>query len=153
MAIVSEPNPAPEGAAGYHGAVSQYKRRLIERTGSKLSNGLYAPPTPAAVAALESADLVPLQFSRSKADYVIATARLIVDGKLDLDALRAMSATRAERSLLAIRGLGPWSVNYLMMRALKGSSGPLARQSCANTFRFLSALQIHCSELRFPSIP
>jgi AraC family transcriptional regulator of adaptative response / DNA-3-methyladenine glycosylase II len=29
-----------------------------------------------------------------------------------------MSATRAERTLLDIRGLGPWSVNYLMMRAL-----------------------------------
>ena len=32
MAIVSEPNPAPEGAAGYHGAVSEFKRRLIERS-------------------------------------------------------------------------------------------------------------------------
>jgi AraC family transcriptional regulator of adaptative response / DNA-3-methyladenine glycosylase II len=29
-----------------------------------------------------------------------------------------MSATRAVRTLLAIHGLGPWSVNYLMMRAL-----------------------------------
>ena len=29
-----------------------------------------------------------------------------------------MSATRAERTLLAVHGLGPWSVNYLMMRSL-----------------------------------
>jgi AraC family transcriptional regulator, regulatory protein of adaptative response / DNA-3-methyladenine glycosylase II len=94
------------------------KRRLIERAGAKLENGLFAPPLPAAVAALEPADLIPLQFSRSKADYVIATARLVAEGKLDLDALRTMSATRVERTLLAIRGLGPWSVNYLMMRAL-----------------------------------
>lgn len=94
------------------------KRRLIERTGERLHNGLFAPPTPAAVAALEPADLIPLQFSRQKADYVVATSRLVADGKLDLDALRTMSATRAERTLLAIRGLGPWSVNYLMMRAL-----------------------------------
>lgn len=94
------------------------KRRLIERTGTLLHGGLYAPPTPAAVAALEPSDLLSLQFSRQKADYVITTARLIRDGKLDLDALRIMSATRAERTLLAIRGLGPWSVNYLMMRAL-----------------------------------
>ncbi len=94
------------------------KRRLIERAGKPLADGLSAPPTPAAVAALEPADLLPLQFSRQKADYVIQTARLIVDGKLDLAALRDMSATRAERTLLAVRGLGPWSVNYLMMRAL-----------------------------------
>ena len=94
------------------------KRRLIERTGVKLANGLFAPPMPAAVAALEPAELIPLQFSRQKADYVIATSRLIAEGKLDLAALRTMSATRAERTLLDIRGLGPWSVNYLMMRAL-----------------------------------
>lgn len=94
------------------------KRRLIERAGVPLADGLYAPPTPAAVAALETADLLPLQFSRQKADYVIQTARLVAEGKLDLAALRLMSATRAERTLLAVRGLGPWSVNYLMMRSL-----------------------------------
>ena len=44
--------------------------------------------------------------------------KLIVEGKLDLAALPTMSATRAERTLLAVRGLGPWSVNYLMMRSL-----------------------------------
>jgi AraC family transcriptional regulator of adaptative response / DNA-3-methyladenine glycosylase II len=94
------------------------KRRLIERAGTALADGLYAPPTPAAVAALEPGDLLAIQFSRQKADYVISTARLITEGKLDLTALATMSATRAERTLLAVRGLGPWSVNYLMMRAL-----------------------------------
>ncbi|MCX6956410.1 MAG: helix-turn-helix domain-containing protein, partial [Verrucomicrobia bacterium] len=94
------------------------KRRLIERAGTRHAEGLYAPPTPAAVAALEPADLLPLQFSRQKADYVIQTARLVASGQLDLAALRTMSATRAERTLLEVRGLGPWSVNYLMMRAL-----------------------------------
>jgi AraC family transcriptional regulator of adaptative response / DNA-3-methyladenine glycosylase II len=94
------------------------KRRLIERIGVKLKNGLYAPPTPATVAAVESRELAPLQFSRSKAEYLIGTARRIVEGHLDLDALRTMSATRTERTLLDIRGFGPWSVNYVMMRAL-----------------------------------
>jgi AraC family transcriptional regulator of adaptative response / DNA-3-methyladenine glycosylase II len=94
------------------------KRRLIERTGTPLADGLMAPPTPAAVAALEPTELLPLQFSRQKADYLIATARLIAEGQLDVESLREMSATRAERTLLEIRGLGPWSVNYLMMRSL-----------------------------------
>jgi AraC family transcriptional regulator, regulatory protein of adaptative response / DNA-3-methyladenine glycosylase II len=96
----------------------QLRRRLIERTSTPFAENLYAPPTPADVAALSYEDLKPLQFSRSKATYVIDTARLITGGQLDLDALRTMSATRAERTLLAIRGLGPWSVNYLMMRSL-----------------------------------
>lgn len=94
------------------------KRRLTECAGVQLSDGRYAPPTPAAVARLEPADLLPLQFSRQKADYVVSIARLVAAGTLDLAALKSMSATRAERTLLAIRGLGPWSVNYLMMRAL-----------------------------------
>ena len=94
------------------------KRRLIECTSELYADGLYAPPTPEAVAALEPAELLTLQYSRQKADYVISTAPLIVAGKLNLSALRTMSATRVERTLLAIRGLGPWSVNYLMMRSL-----------------------------------
>lgn len=94
------------------------RRRLIERVGTPLAGGLYPPPTVQAAAQLEPADLLPLQFSRQKADYIITTARLIATGQLDLEGLRTMSATRAERTLLAIRGLGPWSVNYLMMRSL-----------------------------------
>jgi AraC family transcriptional regulator of adaptative response / DNA-3-methyladenine glycosylase II len=94
------------------------KRRLIERAGVPLTDGLYAPPTPAAVARLSTSDLLALQFSRQKADYVITTSRLVAEGKLDLATLRTLSATRAERTLLAVRGLGPWSVNYLMMRSL-----------------------------------
>jgi AraC family transcriptional regulator of adaptative response / DNA-3-methyladenine glycosylase II len=94
------------------------KRRLIENTGTALPGGLYSLPTAAAVARLEPDDLRPWQFSRRKAEYLIGAARLIVDGTLDIDALPSMSATRAERTLLAVRGLGPWSVNYLMMRSL-----------------------------------
>ncbi len=94
------------------------KRRLTELAGETLPGGLRAPPTPAAVARIDPVNLLPLQFSRQKADYVVATARAIVDGRLDLAALTQMSATRVERTLLALRGFGPWSVNYVMMRAL-----------------------------------
>ena len=102
----------------------QLRRRLIQHAGVRLEHGpgadaqLYAPPIPAAVAALDPTDLLPLQFSRQKAGYVIDIARLVSEGSLDLAALRTMSFTRAERTLLAVRGLGPWSVHYIMMRAL-----------------------------------
>jgi AraC family transcriptional regulator of adaptative response / DNA-3-methyladenine glycosylase II len=94
------------------------KRRVTELAGIPVADGLIAPPTPEAIAALDPADLLPLQFSRQKADYLVALSRLVARGELDLESLRAMSATRAERTLLALRGLGPWSVNYVMMRAL-----------------------------------
>jgi AraC family transcriptional regulator of adaptative response / DNA-3-methyladenine glycosylase II len=94
------------------------KRRLFELAGQKLESGLHAPPTPQALAQLAPEVLVPLQFSRSKAAYVIHAAQLIASGKLDLNQLRLASATRAERTLLDVHGLGPWSVNYVMMRSL-----------------------------------
>ncbi len=94
------------------------KRRLFELCGRPAGEGLIAAPSPAVVAKLKPEQLLAVQFSRQKADYVIAIARLVVEGKLNLDELPSLSATRAERTLLAVRGLGPWSVNYLMMRAL-----------------------------------
>ena len=94
------------------------KRRLIENTGIRLSGGLYCIPAAEAVARLEPSDMRPWQYSRQKAEYLIGAARLVASGELDLGALHRMSATRAERTLLAVRGLGPWSVNYLMMRSL-----------------------------------
>ncbi len=94
------------------------RRRLVELTGVPIGEGRYAFPTPQAVAALEIDDLLARQYSRQKADYVISISRLVASGQLDLEGLRRMSATRAERTLKAIRGLGPWSVNYLMMRSL-----------------------------------
>lgn len=95
------------------------KRRLIERAGQRIEGtDLYALPRPEDVAALEPSDLLPLQFSRQKADYVITISRRISENSLKLEALRGQSATRVERTLLSERGLGPWSVNYLMMRSL-----------------------------------
>ena len=94
------------------------RQRITGLAGTPIKDGLHAPPTPQRIAALKPEQLLPLQFSRQKADYIVSMARLIAGGKLDLDGLRNLSATRARRTLLGIRGLGIWSVNYLMMRAL-----------------------------------
>lgn len=102
------------------------RRRLTELAGeiagtfagAQGEETVYAPPSPEAIAALEPEALLPHQFSRQKADYVISIARRVASGNLNLEALHAGSATRAERALLEVRGLGPWSVNYVMMRAL-----------------------------------
>lgn len=94
------------------------RRRLAELAGEPVSEGLRAAPRPEAVAALDPAQLVPLQFSRRKAEYLIGIAQKIAGGEIPLERMREYSATRAERLLLGQRGFGPWSVNYLLMRAL-----------------------------------
>lgn len=93
------------------------RRRLIERAGAPLPGGLAAPPTPEAVANLDIDTLAGEQFSRRKAEYLIGTSRLIAGGELAIERPEWTPATRIERELLAVRGLGPWSVQYLLMRA------------------------------------
>jgi len=83
------------------------RRRLIERIGTASVGSLHLSPSPAEVAGLEPSDLLPLQFSRQKADYLIGAARLVAEGKLDLAALRTQSATRVGRTLLGIRASDP----------------------------------------------
>jgi AraC family transcriptional regulator of adaptative response / DNA-3-methyladenine glycosylase II len=93
------------------------RRRLYEHAGERLGEGLYAPPTPASIAGLEEAELRALGLSRRKAEYLSGVARSAVAGKLDPEGLAALSATELERRLGAVRGFGPWSVDYLRMRA------------------------------------
>ena len=89
---------------------------VAELAGEPAGDGLRAHPTPEAVARLDYADLTGRRFSRRKAEYVIDTARLIAGGELRLEGGEREMATALERRLLAVRGLGPWSVNYLLMR-------------------------------------
>jgi 3-methyladenine DNA glycosylase/8-oxoguanine DNA glycosylase len=93
------------------------RRRLVERTGAPTPGGMFAPPRAEAVANLEVEELMGVQFSRRKAEYLTGVARRIVDGELDLRRLAAAPPAEVEAALLAVRGLGPWSAHYLMMRA------------------------------------
>jgi AraC family transcriptional regulator of adaptative response / DNA-3-methyladenine glycosylase II len=92
------------------------RRALISLAGTPASGGMRAHPTPAQVARLDYADLTAQRYSRRKAEYLIDAARAVYDGSLPLGTLADRPATVVERTLLDVRGLGPWSTNYLMMR-------------------------------------
>ncbi len=94
------------------------RRRLIEVCGSPAPGGLVAHPDASAVAALDPGDLTPLQYSRRKAEYLIGAAREVASGALPLEELALGPAALAEQKLLAVRGLGPWSAQYILLRAL-----------------------------------
>lgn len=96
---------------------STLRGRLTREFGTPVGQGVTAPTGLAALADLEPAQLRPLQYSSRKAEYLVGAARAAMAGDLDLDALPLGSATGAERSLLALRGFGPWATNYLLMRA------------------------------------
>jgi AraC family transcriptional regulator of adaptative response / DNA-3-methyladenine glycosylase II len=94
------------------------RRTLAELAGTPVGDGLVAPPRAASVATLDPARLAERQFSAAKSRTLIGAARRVADGALDLAALAEGSATRAQRALLALDGVGPWTANYVMMRGL-----------------------------------
>lgn len=91
------------------------RRRLIERVSQEVAEEFYAPPAPGAVAALSVAEVCALGFTRARAELLLRVAGLVEEGRLCLDSLTTGTATRAQRALLAIPGIGPWTANYVLL--------------------------------------
>ena len=92
------------------------RSRVIELAGERLDPWLVCHPTPARLADIDPADLARRQLSRRKAEYLLEATKAVAGG-LDLEALPAGSATRAAQRLASLRGVGPWTVQYVLMRA------------------------------------
>jgi DNA-3-methyladenine glycosylase II len=76
----------------------------------------YVYPHPSVIAALEPASLISMQFSRSKADYIIRLAQSMTDGHLTAEQLQHMNYQQAREHLISFRGIGNWSANYVLMK-------------------------------------
>lgn len=70
-------------------------------------------PAPAAFATTDPADL---PMPRSRGAALVAVNRVLADGAVDLDPGTDPEAIRA--ALLSVKGIGPWTVDYVLMRAL-----------------------------------
>jgi AraC family transcriptional regulator of adaptative response / DNA-3-methyladenine glycosylase II len=89
------------------------RRDLIRLAGTPVED-LVTHPEAAHLAALEIGDLLARRFSRRKAEYVLNAARKVADGTLQLEGL--LTATGAGKALLDLRGCGPWTAQYVLMR-------------------------------------
>ncbi|WP_027865231.1 DNA-3-methyladenine glycosylase family protein [Massilia alkalitolerans] len=90
------------------------RRTLIQLAGRAHASGLWCYPEAAGVARLALEDLTSRKFSRSKAETLLRLARLVADGQLVLD--RGRPVDELVQELLAIKGIGPWTVNYALLR-------------------------------------
>jgi AraC family transcriptional regulator of adaptative response / DNA-3-methyladenine glycosylase II len=73
-------------------------------------------PTPAKVASLEVDAIAKLGVIAARARAIVALARALQAGKLRLEPASDVDATLA--ALTAIPGVGPWTAQYIAMRAL-----------------------------------
>ncbi len=96
------------------------RRRLAETFGERHTFGTYEVYSLSAerLAALEVADLRALQFTTRKAEYLIGAAQEIASGALDLATLAALPDETVIARLVALRGIGRWSAEWILARTL-----------------------------------
>ena len=94
------------------------RRKLIQTTQLRHSSGLLCYPNAQHVAALPQEALRQAGFSATKTRTLQAVSRLVVDGALPLEAWAQdfPGADLVRDRLLAVRGIGPWTVNYALLR-------------------------------------
>jgi DNA-3-methyladenine glycosylase II len=92
------------------------RRTFILQAGRQHSSGLWCYPTAADVARLTVDDLTSRKFSRAKAETLLRLAHLVNDGELLLDVTPTNGIEQISAALLAVKGIGPWTVNYGLLR-------------------------------------
>jgi len=95
-----------------------FLNRLAKRCGLAFSPGMHASPRPEDLACLDPADLRPLGYSGSKARALIEVAQSIVAGQLDLEDLTHLENRQCVERLVALRGVGRWTAEYVLLRGL-----------------------------------
>lgn len=99
-------------------AASQAIQARLTAAFGDLVDGDRAFPEPRALARASLAQLRACGLSHAKAHYVRDLARSIEKGRLDLAAIALMPDDAACAALQEVRGLGPWSAEYIMVRGM-----------------------------------
>lgn len=113
-------------------AAISLRRKLIQRAGLQHSSGIICYPQPEQLLALTEADLCACSFSETKAATLLNLAQLIYQGELPLQQwLEACTcgdplvADEIYNQLINIRGIGPWTIHYALLRGFGWLDGSL----------------------------
>ena len=98
-------------------AAGRIRSRLVERFGDEIE-GMPVFPRPGVLAETPLEALKACGLSLRKADYVSGVAQEIAAGALDLGELQAASVEDVRTRITALRGFGPWSADYVLVRGL-----------------------------------
>lgn len=102
-----------------------------------------SPLTPEKFLAIDDARLRAFGFSRQKALYCRLAARAAVEGELDFGKLDTLDDDAARAVLLRLKGVGPWTAEIYLLRALlrpdAWPAGDLALQIAAQEVKRLAA--------------
>ncbi len=107
-------------------AAVSLRRRLIQAAGVSHSGGLACYPDAGRIARMAEEDVRQAGFSRTKAQTLLELSRRIEENLLPLDAwAETLPVAEMGEQLLRVRGIGPWTVNYALLRGFGWLDGSL----------------------------
>ncbi|MHB8236570.1 MAG: DNA-3-methyladenine glycosylase family protein [Acidithiobacillus ferrivorans] len=107
-------------------AAISLRRKLIKAANICHSGGLLCYPEARQILELEEETLRQAGFSTTKSKTLLKLSALVADDKLPLDVWAETLPVDAIRTQLeAVRGIGPWTVNYALLRGYGWLDGSL----------------------------
>lgn len=113
-------------------AAVSLRRKLITRVGIQHSSGIFCYPDAQHIAQLSEADLRECSYSTGKARALLNLAQLIERGELPLTEwldnflnIGEFPAEEIYQKLVSVRGIGPWTVHYALLRGFGWLDGSL----------------------------
>jgi DNA-3-methyladenine glycosylase II len=107
-------------------AAISLRRKFIRAAGCSHSSGLFCYPDAEQVVRLDVSELRQAGFSQTKAQALLLLSRAVAENRLPLEAwLLAPPVEEIREHLLGLRGIGPWTVNYALLRGFGWLDGSL----------------------------
>jgi DNA-3-methyladenine glycosylase II len=107
-------------------AATAIRRRLIQAAGIRHSGGLCCYPDAERVAGMAEVDLRQAGFSEAKARTLLTLCRLVRDRSVPLEAwAKTVPVEDIRGQLQRIRGIGPWTIDYALLRGFGWLDGSL----------------------------
>ena len=99
---------------------SETRRRLAERFGDKhvVDGAIVYSLSAERLAGAAPAEIRALQFTNRKAEYIVAVAQAVACGQVSVERLAALSDAAVVDELVALRGIGVWTAEWILARTL-----------------------------------
>ena len=114
-------------------AAISIRRKFIQRVSEQHNSGLFVYPGPESLAGFSSEQLRTAGLSQSKAETLLRLAEFMRSGELDKCLLACWQGDKNQANLIAavseqltsIRGIGPWTISYALLRGFGWLDGSL----------------------------
>jgi DNA-3-methyladenine glycosylase II len=114
------------------------KKRFVENFGTPYEwkgRKYWFFPQPSQLKQESIQQLRELQFTQKKAEYIVGIAEAFESKKLSKEKM-LFDLEKAEQQLISIRGIGPWTAHYAMMRCFRNPSAfPIADVGLHNALK------------------